>query len=80
MVGLRTPSYELAHVWQNGEFLEGYLTRLETGEALVTSDGPLLLDRPGDEEARLLKPDAEGIVRFPMEGDVTMRLRVPEEE
>lgn len=75
VVGLRTPQYEVAYVWQEGGFLEGYLTRLETGPAAIASVVPLMVDRPGGEASQTVAPDANGIVRFPMEKDVTYRLR-----
>lgn len=76
VVGMRTPSYELAYVWQGGGFFEGYLTRLADGEAVLKSTIPLRLDRPGDENVFILTPDDSGLVRFPMEADKTMRLRL----
>ncbi len=80
VVGLRTPSYELAYVWQGGRFLEGYLTRLDDGECLLMSQVPLVLDQPGSETVRQLEPDQSGLVRFPMAGEETWRLRAVEEE
>jgi hypothetical protein len=80
VVGLRTPHYEIAYVWQGGEFFEGYLTRMETGETAIRCAVPLLLDQPGGETVRRLDPDAEGVVRFPQEKDVTWRLRRVEQD
>ena len=81
VVGLRTPNYEVAYVWQESEFVEGYLTRLSDGEAVVASSIPLLLDRAGSgEEPQTLTPDATNVVRFPMQTEVTLRLRRPDPE
>ena len=80
VVGLRTPNYEVAYVWQDGKFFEGYLTRLEAGAVKVKSQTPLLLDQPGtDAKARRLEPDEQGILRFHLEGETTMRLRAMED-
>ncbi len=75
VVGMRTSNYELAYVWQGGEFFEGYLTRLTTGKASIKTMGPLILDRPGDDEVTRLVPDAKGLVHFSMEAEKTIRLR-----
>ena len=80
VVGMRTASYELAYVWQGGTFFEGYLTKLTDGEAVLKSTVPLRLDRPGDEKVVTLTPDESGLVRFPMEAEKTMRLRLVSEE
>ena len=38
VVGLRTPNYEVAYVWQEGVFVEGYLTRMS--DMLPVAIGP----------------------------------------
>lgn len=75
VVGLRTPTFEIAYVWQGEEFVEGYVTRLETGETRIRSTESMWLDRPGGEEARRLDSDANGVLSFRREKEVTMRLR-----
>ena len=80
VVGMRTPNYELAYVWQGGQFFEGYLTRNSAGKASLQTEATLLLDRPGDEQVTQLVPDAKGLVHFSMDGETTMRLRLANEE
>lgn len=75
VVGLRTPRYEVAYVWQGGAFLEGYLTPLQAGEVRIQSSAPLLLDRPGAETATLVRPDERGLLSFQAAGEETVRLR-----
>lgn len=80
VVGMRTGHFEVAYVWQEGEFFEGYLTRHSAGKASVQTDVPLLLDRPGQDDVIRLEPDAAGLVHFTMEEEKTMRLRLASEE
>ena len=77
---MRTPHYELAYVWQDRAFFEGYLTRLTTGTVSLKTAVTLLLDRPGEDKVTPLVPNAEGLVQFSMEAEKTMRLRLASEE
>lgn len=77
---MRTHNFEIAYVWQDGKFFEGYLTRQAAGRASLKTKARLLLDRPGDDEVIRLTPDSDGLVHFSMEGEKTMRLRLANEE
>lgn len=75
VVGLRTPHLEVAYVWQERSFLEGYLTRLQDGEVRIASARPLRLDQPGRDHELMLAPDESGVVRYAAKGGETWRLR-----
>jgi hypothetical protein len=79
VVGLRTRNVEIAYVWQSGAFLEGYLTRLEAGEVTIQTANPLLLSRPGQEEAIRFTPDKDSRVHFTAEAKQTLRLQCAED-
>ncbi|NCF91541.1 MAG: hypothetical protein GWQ05_11375 [Verrucomicrobiaceae bacterium] len=80
IVGMRTHNFEIAYVWQDGKFFEGYLTRQAAGRASLKTKARLLWDRFGDDEVIRLTPDSDGLVHFSMEGEKTMRLRLANEE